>query len=94
MNFSDEQRQALNNLYTHREAIENHLAEIESILMVYFEKEYPLSYQHWIPQIKTALRSNTKWLSRGEYSMDYILANIEDKIIDNCCNKGVSKFIK
>ena len=94
MSLSDKQKEALNKLYQQRENIENILAEIESILMVYFEQQYPLSYQHWIPQIKTALRNNTKWLSRGEYSMDHTLKDIEDKIIDNCSRQGVSKFIK
>lgn len=94
MSLSDKHKEALIQLYQHRETIEHILAEIESILMVYFEQQYPVSYQHWIPQIKTALRDNTKWLSRGEYSMDHILKDIEDKIIDNYSRQGVSKFIK
>lgn len=94
MSLSDKQKQALSKLYEHRESIENHLAEIESILMVYFCDQYPVSYQHWIPQIKTALRDNTKWLSRGTYSMDYILSKIIDQITTNDSNHGVSKFIK
>lgn len=94
MSLSDKQKEALNKLYQHRENIENSLAEIESILMVYFEQQYPVSYQHWIPQIKTALRDSTRWLSRGDYSMDHILKDIEDKMIDNSARQGVSKFIK
>lgn len=93
MSLSDKQQEALNKLYQYRENIESYLAEIDAIIMVYFPEEYSVSYQHWIPQIKTALRSNTKWLSRGEYSMDYILSKIEDKIIDSS-NQGVSKYIK
>lgn len=93
MRLSNKQQEALNKLYQYRENIESYLAEIDAILMVYFPDEYPISYQHWMPQIKTALRSNTKWLSRGEYSMDYILSKIEDKIVDNN-HQGVSKYIK
>lgn len=94
MSLSEKQKEALHKLYQHRETIEHILAEIESILMVYFEQQYSVSYQHWIPQIKTALRNNTKWLSRGDYSMDHILQDIEDKIVDNCSRQGVSKYIK
>ena len=89
MNTKEE---ALNNLLSHREKIEDILAEIEAILMVYFEKEYPLAYQHWLPQIKTALRDNLKYLSRGDYTMDYTIKHILDSVIDN--HKGVSKYIK
>lgn len=93
MSLSEKQKEALNKLYQYRENIENYLAEIESILMVYFEQQYPVSYQHWIPQIKTALRDNTKWLSRGQYSMDYILSKIEDQIKEDRNSQGVSKYI-
>ena len=93
MSLSDKQKESLNKLYRYRENIESYLAEIDAILMVYFPDEYPVSHQHWMPQIKTALRSNTKWLSRGDYSMDYILSKIEDKIVDSS-NQGVSKYIK
>jgi esterase/lipase len=94
MSLTNKQKEALNKLYQHRENIEHSLAEIESILMVYFDQQYPMSYQHWIPQIKTALRNNTKWLSRGDYSMDHMFKDIEDKIVDNFGREGVSKFIK
>ena len=94
MSLSDGQRKALNKLYQHRENIENELAEIDALLMVYFQDQYPLSYQHIIPQIKTALRDNTKWLSRGQYSMDTIFKSIEDKIKNDNGHQGVSKYIK
>lgn len=87
------QKDALNKLYNYRENIEDLLAEIEAIIQVYFPEEYSLSHQHWIPQIKTALRENTKWLPRGEYSMDYTLNHLLDKLIEDK-NKGVSKYIK
>jgi len=93
MSLTTDQRKALNKLYEHRENIENELAEIDALLMVYFADQYELVYQHIIPQIKTALRDNTKWLSRGNYSLDNIIANIEDKIIKDH-HQGVSKYIK
>lgn len=85
--------EALSDLYTLREKIEDYLAEIESLLRIYFPDQYNISYQHWIPQIKTALRDNTKWLPRGQYSMDYTIGQLIDKIIEHN-DKGVSKYIK
>jgi hypothetical protein len=45
-----------------------------------------------LPQIKTGLRDNTKWLPRGQYSMDYTLNSLIDHVI-NDLDKGVSKYI-
>lgn len=84
--------EALANLYNAREDIENKLAEIEAILQVYFAEEFATAYQHWIPQIKTAVRDNLKYLPRGEYSMDYTIKRIEDKVIDNL-DKGIQKYV-
>jgi hypothetical protein len=83
--------EALNDLLSYREKIEDILAEMEAILMAHFEKEYSLAHQHWLPQIKTSLRDNLKYLPRGDYSMDYTINHILDSIIDN--HKGVSKYI-
>jgi|688.fasta_scaffold08374_5 hypothetical protein len=93
MNESQDKKEALNKLYECRENIEKYLAEIETIISVNFTDKYAIAYQHWIPQIKTALRNNTKWLSRGEYSMDDLIVNIEDNMKENIHNKGVSKYI-
>jgi hypothetical protein len=84
--------EALFKLYSYREQIENNLAEIKAILGVNFPEEYATASQHWIPQIKTALKDNTQYLPRGEYSMDYTLHRIEDKLF-NRSDKGVSKYI-
>lgn len=89
---NDKKIEPLSNLYNAREDIENKLAEIEAILQVHFPEEFSTAYQHWIPQIKTALSDNTRYLSRGQYSMDYTLTRIQDKIVDHN-NKGVSKYI-
>jgi hypothetical protein len=86
------QNEALSKLYSYREQIEHNLAEIKAILGVNFPEEYAVASQHWIPQIKTALKDNTQYLPRGEYSMDYTLGRIEDKLF-NKSDKGVSKYI-
>lgn len=83
---------ALSKLYSLREEIENNLAEIKAILGANFPEEYATASQHWIPQILTALKNNTQYLSRGEYSMDYTLHRIEDKMFGGF-DKGVSKYI-
>ena len=82
----------LNKLYNYREQIESNLAEIEAILRVYFPEEVAVATQHWIVQIKTALKDNLKYLPRGEYTMDYTISRIEDKIFGQN-DKGVSKYI-
>ena len=91
--MSDKLISKLSELEKYREQIEDSLAQIEAILQIYFQEEFSTAYQHWIPQIKTALKNNTKWLDRGQYSMQYTLDRIFDKISDNT-NKGVSKYIK
>lgn len=93
MNPNEDQKKALENLLSYRKEIENSLSQIESILQVYFSDEFSIAYQHWLPQIKTALKDDTKWLPRGQYSMDYTINRIIDKLI-NDQNNGVSKYIK
>lgn len=83
---------ALSELYSARENIENKLAEIEATLQVYFNEEFAVASQHWIAQIKTALRDNLKYLPRGEYSMDYTFHRIEDKLLTNS-SKGIEKYV-
>jgi hypothetical protein len=92
MSLDPQQKEALENLYSHRDHIEDHLNKIDTILKMYFPKEYNLAYQHWLPQIKTGLRDDIKWLPRGQYSMDYTLKKLFDKMIDDL-DKGVSKYI-
>lgn len=91
--MSDQKKiNALSELYNLREKIENNVAEIESVLQAHFLDEFPVASQHWIVQIKTALKDNLKYLPRGEYSMDYTLYRIEDKLFSQS-DKGVSKYI-
>ena len=89
----NDKKVALEKLLSKRDQILNDLAEIESLLQVYFSDDFSIAYQHWIPQITTALTDNTIWLPRGQYSMDYTIKSILDRLsIDT--NKGVSKYIK
>jgi hypothetical protein len=74
-----------------REDIAQAIKKIDTILKTYFPDEFDTAYQHWIPQVLTALYNNLKWLPRGEVTMQDTI----DRIID-CSDKcgGVSKFIK
>jgi len=85
--------ETLNKLLQYRENIEDILVQIDAILQIDFPEEYSVAYEHWMPQIKTALKDNTKWLPRGQYSMDYTFGRIIDKIT-NDTGLGVSKFIQ
>lgn len=85
-------KDGLKKLLDYRDEIEQILTNIDAVLQLDFSNEYSIAYQHWIPQIKTALRDNTKWLPRGEYSMDYTLNRISDQI-NGSLDKGVSKYI-
>jgi hypothetical protein len=83
----------LNKLLDYRSSMEKILTDIDAVLQLHFPEEYALAYQHWMPQIRTALRDDTKWLPRGQYSMDYTINHISDQI-NGSLDKGVSKFIK
>lgn len=72
--------------------IYNYLVEIETNIQSHFPEEYAVAYQHWIPQILTALYDDTHWLPRGQYSMEYTLKRIQDKLNDDG-KRGVSKII-
>jgi hypothetical protein len=89
MSLNNEQKHQLNKLLDHRDEIERALFHIERILKSHFPSEYSLAYQHWIPQIRTALNVTDKWLPRGEYT----LQNTIDHISDNDNGSGVNKYI-
>ena len=89
MSLNNEQKHQLNKLLDHRDEIERALFHIERILKSHFPSEYSLAYQHWIPQISTALTPTNKWLPRGEYTFQ----NTIDHISDNNDGSGVNKYI-
>jgi hypothetical protein len=89
MSLDNSQKHQLNKLIDYRDEIESALFHIERILKSHFPSEHGMAYQHWIPQIKTALNVTDKWLPRGEYT----LQNTIDHISDNDNGSGVNKYI-
>jgi soluble cytochrome b562 len=92
MSFTQEQKDQFNRLIDYRDEITNSLFHIERILKHYFPEEFEIAYQHWIPQIVTALYEDDRWLSRGERNMQQTINRLMDKI-KNDHDKGVSKYI-
>ena len=74
-----------------REEIAQSLKKIETILQTHFNKYYVDAYQHWIPQILTALYNDVKWLPRGQANFQDTIDRIKDSVDSS---GGVSKFIK
>lgn len=92
MSLTEDQKHQLNKLIDHRDEIANALFHIERIIKHYFPEEFEVAYQHWIPQITTALYEDNRWLPRGEYTMQNTINRLLDKIKDGD-QKGVSKYI-
>lgn len=89
--LTEEQKHQFNKLLDYRDDITNAIFHIERILKTYFPQEFNLAYQHWIPQILTALDNDVKWLPRGQITMQDSI----DRIKDNSeTSGGVSKYIK
>lgn len=93
MSLSNEQKHQLNRLSDYKENIETSMFHIQRILKEYFAEEYESAYQHWIPQIVTALYEHDKWLPRGQLTMHDTLDRIVDKANDSA-SRGVTKYIK
>jgi hypothetical protein len=92
VSLSNDQKYQLNKLIDHRDSISNSLFHIERILKEYFPVEYDNAYQHWIPQIITALYDDKRWLPRGEFTMQDTISRLLDQA-ENSDRKGVSKYI-
>lgn len=91
--MNQEQKDQFNRLLDYRDEISGALFHIERILKTYFPEEFDFAYQHYIPQIATALSDDNRWLSRGEFNMQDTIDRIFDKVNQEN-NSGVSKFIK
>ena len=91
MSLTQVQKDQLNSLIDYRDQITGGLFHIERILKVYFPEEFDIAYQHWIPQITTALYEDKRWLPRGEQSMQQTINRLLDKI--NNDKVGVKKYI-
>jgi len=83
----------LSELISHKQEIIDHVARIENLLKKFFPKEHEQAYQHYIPQILTALEYNEKWLPRGEYTLQNTINNLIDKLNASQSKKGVQKYI-
>jgi soluble cytochrome b562 len=91
--LTQEQKDQFNRLIDYRNEISNSIFHIERILKTYFPEEFDIAYQHYIPQIITALYDDDRWLPRGQINMQKTISRILDKI-DQDSTAGVSKFIK
>jgi flagellar biosynthesis chaperone FliJ len=92
MSLTSDQKHQLNKLIDYRDSISSSLFHIERILKQYFPEEFDLAYQHYIPQISTALHEEKKWLSRGGYSIQDTINSLLDKSEDHKVS-GVNKYI-
>lgn len=92
MSLTNEQKGQINNLIDYRNDIENALFQIDRILKDYFPKEYDIAYQHWLPQIHTALMNDDRWLPRGQFNMQQTLDRLLDQANGSKSN-GVSRYI-
>jgi soluble cytochrome b562 len=92
--LSKEQKHQFNRLLDYRDQISDAMFHIETTLKGYFPEEFNMAYQHYIPQIVTALDDDPRWLSRGQINMQYTINRILDKINRDDFSSGVSKFIK
>lgn len=82
--------QSLDRLLDLRESIYKSVLEMQHILETDYPVEYQTAYQHWIPQILTALYNDTRWLSRGQFSCQHTIDHIKD---NTGGTGGVSKYI-
>lgn len=92
MSLTQEQKDQINKLIDYRDEITNGLFHIERILKHYFPEEFAVGYQHYIPQIATALYEDKKWLPRGQFTLQQTIDRLLDKAKD-LDNKGVSRYI-
>lgn len=89
--MNQQQKDQLNSLMDYRDSISNSMFHIERILKTYFPDQFDVAYQHWIPQILTALDNDVKWLPRGQITLQDTIDRIKD---DSDSVGGVFKFIK
>lgn len=82
---------ALNSIIDLREQIKDHVEKINSLLQIYFPSEYSNAYEHWMPQVLTALYNDLRWLPRGQTTLQDSIDRIKD---NSKTSGGVSKYIK
>lgn len=91
--LTQQQKDQFNRLIDYRDEITNCIYQIERILKTYFPEEFEVAYQHYIPQIITALYEDSRWLPRGQINMQQTIDRILDKI-KNSQDNSISKYIK
>lgn len=91
MGLTQIQRDQINCLIDYRDEIVKNLFHIERILKTYFPEEFEIAYQHYIPQITTALYEDKKWLQRGEYTLQETINRLMDKAQET--DQSIQKFI-
>jgi hypothetical protein len=92
MSLTNQQQYQLNKLIDYRDQMTNSLFHIERIIKEYFPEEFDVAYQHWIPQITTALYEDKRWLPRGEQTMQHTINRLLDKTQEHN-HQTVSKFL-
>lgn len=77
-NFLEKLR-AYYQLIDYRKSMLVGIHEIERILKENFPDQFDKAYHYWIPQIKTGLTDDPRWLPRSDYNFDHTLTEIEEK---------------
>ena len=80
-------------LVDHRNNMLSNIKQVEKILQEEFPDQFHVAYQHWIPQIKTALTSDDRWLPRSDYNFDYTLNKIKEADDNQCSDSNIRKFL-
>jgi flagellar biosynthesis chaperone FliJ len=91
MSLTQTQRDQINCLIDYRDEIVKNLFHIERILKTYFPEEFEIAYQHYIPQITTALYEDKKWLQRGDHTLQQTINRLMDKAQET--DQSIQKFI-
>lgn len=73
-----ERLRAYYRLVDYRDNILANIKHVEKILKEDFPNHFDVAYQHWIPQIKTAISDDHRWLQRSDYNFDYTLDKIQE----------------
>ncbi len=72
------------------EQIEELVWQMLDIIKQDFPDQYDNAYQHWTPQILTALFDYPHWLKRGEFNFNNTLKAIKD---NESNDKTLTKFL-
>jgi len=92
VSLTQEQKDQIGKLLDHRDDIVSSLFHIEQILKQYFPEEFEIAYQHYLPQIITALYEDKKWLPRGNYTLEQTINRLIERIKDEN-RPSIKKFI-